>query len=73
MEDFCDWSKDPEHPSHWILQGVAFVFNVDYWSSFSKFHYKNKYCDNQSWVMAASDWSIAFDAIPSREGLKYIE
>jgi len=31
--------KTPEHPSHWILQGVALVLNVDYWSSFIKFHW----------------------------------
>jgi hypothetical protein len=24
--------KTTEHPSHWILQGVALVLNVDYWS-----------------------------------------
>jgi hypothetical protein len=23
--------RTPEHPSHWILQGVALVLNVDYW------------------------------------------
>ena len=22
--------KTPEHPSHWVLQGVALVLNVDY-------------------------------------------